>query len=695
MAEKPSYNELRKKVQMLERELAGQRSIEKLLWEKQDQLFKVLDSLEAIVYVADMQSYEILFANRYAEKIFGNITGKICWQVLQSGNTGPCRFCNNKKLVHPDGRLRDTVLWEMQNTVNGKWYSIRDRAIDWFDGRIVHLQIAFDISARKKAEAALQASEEKFRTVADFTYDWEYWINEKGAINYISPSCERITGYGVREFEENPDLLREIVHPGDKHIVGRHLDAGLETTEVCHLNFRIINRAGEERWISHYCQPVYGNDNKFLGRRASNRDISVQKKAEEKIKLNEIRLAGLVENIKLNEMRLTALLNLYEKQGLPVKEVCDFVLEASLPLTGSDIGFMGFINDDESLMTIHAWSKSVMTQCNVHEKPLVFSIADAGIWGEAVRRHQPVIINDYNASPLKKGIPDGHLGIMRFMAVPLLDKKKVVAVVAVGNKRNDYSEEDVIQLQLLIKGMWQIIKRREAEDDLIKQTEMIKYFTNTVAHDLKNPAVAIHGLARILMKKHGKLPRDKVENFLDQIVKSSEQMVSLSEDINTYISTREAPLHLTDLDLKPIWKSIREEFTPRLRKRKIELSEPELSSLNIRADKNSLLRIYRNLVDNALKYGGSGLSEITLNYESTPTHHILGVKNNGALIPQEQIDTVFDIFSRGADETAPAGTGLGLAIVKEIAKHHRGSAWVVSSSEADTTFYVSFAHNLK
>ncbi len=375
----------------------------------------------------------------------------------------------------------------------------------------------------KKIKAALLESEEKFRTVADFTYDWEYWINEKGAFNYISPSCERITGYSVKEFEDNPALLLDIIHPDDWQPFSRHLDEDLETPKVCHLNFRIINRAGEERWISHYCQPVYGHGNKFLGRRASNRDISVQKKAEESVRLNEIRQATL--------------LNLYEMQRLPVKEVCDFVLEASQPLTASEIGFMGFLNDDESQMTIHSWSKSVMAQCKIHEKPIVFSIADAGVWGEAVRQRQPIIINDYNSSPLKRGIPDGHVGIKRFMAVPLFDEEKIVAVVAVGNKRQEYGEQDIKQLQLLIEGMWQIIKRRQVEDELIKQAEMIKNFTNTVSHDLKNPAVAIHGLAKILTKKYGEMSQEKRENFLGQIVKSAEQIVTLSGDINAYIST--------------------------------------------------------------------------------------------------------------------------------------------------------------
>ena len=681
MTANPSYSELQKKVKVLEQELAGQRSIEKLLWEKQDQLFKVLDSLEAIVYVADMQSYEILFANRYTEKLFNHITGKTCWKVLQSGMTGPCPFCNNNELVTPDGKPKDTILSEMQNTSNDRWYSIRDRAIDWFDGRVVHLQIAVDISDRKEAEAALQASEEKFRTVADFTYDWEYWINEQGKFNYISPSCERMTGVNIKEFEEDPALLLDIIHPDDRQNFSRHLKEELKSSEVCHLNFRVITRTGEERWISHYCQQVHGYDKKFLGRRASNRDITEQKKAEEKIKLNE--------------MRLEAVLTLYEMQDLPIKEVCDFVLEASLPLTGSDIGFMGFLNDAESQMTVHSWSKSVMSACKIHEMPIVFNIAEAGLWGEAVRKRCPVIINDYMASPQKKGVPEGHVSILRFMAVPLFDKEKIVAVAAVGNKREDYGEQDVKQLQLLIKGMWQILKRRQSEEELRKQAVMIKHFTNTVSHDLKNPAVAIHGIAKILRRKKGDLSPEKLENFIEQIVNGAEQIVTLSDNINVFISTRETPLQLKTVNLKEIWQTIREEFAPRLRKGRITWREAELSIPKIRADQNGLLRVYRNLVDNALKYGGRKLSEIVLGYESSRTHHILSVQNDGDIIQPQEIASIFEVFKRKGDASAPAGTGLGLAIVREIAEHHKGKSWVESSAEGKTTFYFSIALNLK
>jgi len=680
VAAKPSYSELQEKVKFLEDELAGLKSVEKLLWEKQDQLFKVLDSLDAFVYVADLDSYEILFANLHAEKLFGPITGKICWQVLQANMTGPCPFCPNSKLLNAAGEASGMIATEMQNTLNGRWYSIRDRAIEWFDGRMVHLQIALDITDRKTAENALKSSKEKYRTVADFTYDWEYWINESGVFNYISPSFTRITGYEVEKYLADPDLLLEIIHPESRACFEAHLKEELESEEIFHLEFCIITKSGEERWISHYCQPVYSTDGKFLGRRASNRDISEQKKTQRLIKLNELRQATLLQ--------------LYDMEALTIKEVCNFILESSLPITASSIGFLGFLSDDESQMSIHAWTKSVMEHCSIHKKPIVFNIQKAGIWGEAVRKRKPIIINNYQSAPQKKGIPEGHVSIERFMAVPLFDNEKIVALAAVGNKRLDYDQNDVRQLQLLVEGMWQIIKRKQTEEKLVKQSEMIKQFANSVSHDLKNPAIAIHGLSQVIKRKFKELPREKLENFIDQITKSAEQIVSLAEDINIYISSRDAPLQLKDLELQQIWQTIKEEFVPQLRKRDIQWIETGMEIPFIRADQNALLRVYRNLVDNALKYGGSDLSEIKLGYEASGTHHILKVQNDGKLIPQEATASIFETFKRCGGESIPAGTGLGLSTVKEIARQHKGDSWVISSSKEKTTFYVSIAQNL-
>jgi PAS domain S-box-containing protein len=131
-------------------------------------------------------------------------------------------------------------------------------------------------------ETELRKSEERFRTIAAFTYDWQYWLDPDGDYVYVSPSCERITGYRSDEFRKNPELLQTIIHPDDCAAVTEHLRGEpLESSPAHLVEFRVITRGGEERWIEHACQPVYGSDGNYLGRRASNRDITERRRAEE------------------------------------------------------------------------------------------------------------------------------------------------------------------------------------------------------------------------------------------------------------------------------------------------------------------------------------------------------------------------------------------------------------------------------
>lgn len=132
--------------------------------------------------------------------------------------------------------------------------------------------LLLEISERKKIEEAFRQSEERFRTVADFTYDWEYWIAPDQSIVYMSPSCERITGYTRDEFSDSPELLRRIVHPDDLCEFLRLIDSSTQK-HVTGVEFRVICKDGSIRWISHASQPVLSNGS-YLGLRGSNRDIT-------------------------------------------------------------------------------------------------------------------------------------------------------------------------------------------------------------------------------------------------------------------------------------------------------------------------------------------------------------------------------------------------------------------------------------
>ncbi len=134
----------------------------------------------------------------------------------------------------------------------------------------------------------LQESEERFHTMIDFTYDWEYWVGPDKQLLYMSPACERISGYRAEDFKRDSQLLTTIVHPDDRASFEQHGDAVLESAATM-LDLRIITRSGEVRWISHACQSVYSADGRWLGRRVSNRDITERKQAEELVQKNETR----------------------------------------------------------------------------------------------------------------------------------------------------------------------------------------------------------------------------------------------------------------------------------------------------------------------------------------------------------------------------------------------------------------------
>jgi diguanylate cyclase (GGDEF)-like protein/PAS domain S-box-containing protein len=140
-----------------------------------------------------------------------------------------------------------------------------------------------DVTATVLTEISLRESEERFRTIADYTYDWEYWEGPKGEILYTSQSCLDVTGYTVTDFIVQPELIYLIIHPEDRPLMETHRTDILHE-DACTLNFRIVRRDGAIRWIAHGCRRVFGRNGRFMGRRASNRDITELKEAEERIR---------------------------------------------------------------------------------------------------------------------------------------------------------------------------------------------------------------------------------------------------------------------------------------------------------------------------------------------------------------------------------------------------------------------------
>jgi PAS domain S-box-containing protein len=253
-----------------------------------------------------------------------------------------------------------------------------------------------------------------------------------------------------------------------------------------------------------------------------------------------------------------------------------------------------------------------------------------------------------------------------------------------------YNADGTISKQAMILD---ITERKEMEKALEKSAEKIKLFAYSVSHDLKSPAAAIYGLTKRLHDRYIDSLDEKGRRYCDQILRASLHVGALIEKINAYIEAQEAPLRVEDLDLKEILQIIKDEFSPRLTIRQIKWLEPD-SIPELKGDKISLLRVFRNFVDNALKYGGENLSEIKVGYQESDDFHILSVSDNGIGLQGRDYENLFLAFRRDDSSKGVEGAGLGLAIVREIAERHRGKVWAEPGENKGATFYMSVFKDL-
>lgn len=233
-----------------------------------------------------------------------------------------------------------------------------------------------------------------------------------------------------------------------------------------------------------------------------------------------------------------------------------------------------------------------------------------------------------------------------------------------------------------------------AEEALQESAKKIKLFAYSVSHDLKSPAISIHGLTKRLTKLYRNALDEKGKTYCDLILKASKQIAELAQNINVYITTKETPITIESVNLRKLFQMVKEEIAPQLSTRKVRWSEPAYLP-EIKADRLAVVRMIRNLVDNALKYGGDDLSEINIGYQESDESHILSVMDDGIGLKEADSKDVFDIFKRTKTSRGIEGAGLGLAIVKEIAERHGGKIWIRQGTEKGIEFRVSISKYLQ
>ncbi len=302
------------------------------------------------------------------------------------------------------------------------------------------LQAAGERTARQKAEKELQLRNAALTAAANGVL----LADSDGRILWVNPAFTAMTGYTMEEAAgQNPRILKSGRHPDAFYrqlwetithggiwrgeIYNRRKDGSLYLEEMAITPFQ-----SGEGTVTHFV--------------AVKQDITDRKRGEQRVE----RLLRLVE-----------LGDSLDKRAL-LQRGMDELQE----LTNSRIGFLHFVSEDQNEIELVTWTTGTLkTYCNaVFDSH--YPVSRAGIWADCVHTKAAIIVNDYATAAEKRGLPEGHAALQRFVSVPVLEGGRVRMIVGVGNADEDYDEGDVITISLYANDMFRMARRKEAQEML-------------------------------------------------------------------------------------------------------------------------------------------------------------------------------------------------------------------------------------
>ncbi|MBU4231728.1 MAG: PAS domain S-box protein [Proteobacteria bacterium] len=557
-------------------------------------------------------------------------------------------------------------------------------------GRKHYQAIIRDISERKQDEKLLKESEEKYRTLFESSSEGIFLMtdvfldcNEKACRLW---ACQRedIIGHSPMEFSppRQPDgrsseaaareRIRKAISGEPQFFYWQHRrkDGVLIDTEISLIAVTVTGR---------------------LLVQATLRDISDRKQAEAEIKLNEARLASLVK------------IAHYESES--IQDLLDFALNEAIALTGSKIGYICFYDDETRQFTLNTWSKEVMQECTIAEPPTIFQLEKTGIWGEAVRQARPIMVNDFPAPhPLKRGYPEGHAALYKYLTIPVFSGERIVAVAAVANKATDYDQADVRQLTLMMDAVWKILARRQAEEALrflnlelelrveerTAQLEAanreLETFSYSVSHDLRAPLRGIDGWSLAFLEDYGDGLDEQGRNYLGWVRAETQRMGQLIDDLLSLSRVSRAEMRREPVDLTALVQAIADKLRQTDPERQAEfIIQPGLAATG---DPRLLEMALVNLLENAWKFTGKQpVARIEFGGMEQDGRPVFFLRDNGTGFDMAYASNLFGAFQRLHQASEFPGTGIGLATVQRIINRHGGRIWAEAAVDQGATFY--------
>jgi PAS domain S-box-containing protein len=316
--------------------------------------------------------------------------------------------------------------------------------------------------------------QEEFRTTLYSIGDAVITTDHEGRVRQMNPVAEQLTGWPEAEAQGQPleDVFR-IIHEETRvaaespvqHVLREGTVVGLANHTL------LVARDGTERPIADSGAPIRDESGAIIGVVLVFRDQTREQAVEQEIRRNEARLRSLV--------------SILQYPADSVQDFLDYALNEAIQLTGSKIGYLYRYYEDRREFVLNSWSREVMRECTIVSPQTCYELGQTGLWGEAVRQRRPILVNDFTAAhPLKKGYPEGHAQLFKYLTVPVFSGGKIVGVVGVANKETDYHETDILQLTLLMEAVWKVVEQRQAQDkerQAVRSYRMLSHCNKVIA----------------------------------------------------------------------------------------------------------------------------------------------------------------------------------------------------------------------
>ncbi len=674
------------------RDITERKQAQEVLKESEEQFRRIFETSRDLLFLTSMDG-KILDVSQSSSDLSGYTVDELKTMNIQQLclEAGEREKLIQKMLEHGfvenleiKGRKKDGNTLDILVTVT----FIKDKL-----GKPVGLQGSIkDITERKRVEAALIESQEKFRFIVENSTAGIALVGLDGKYQMVNPAFCEIFGYSGEELLM-VDFLT-ITHPDDVELSKKIMKEVLTEGKCVRFSKRFYHKDKHIIWAEASSILVYDANNNpsyFITHLIDNT----------KRKLAE-------DGINRHNARLQCLLKISQFKAKNTTQLLDFAMKEAMELTESKLGYIFLYNEKLKQLTHVAWSTDVKRDCTVPNPPNIYNLNDTGCWGEVIRQRKPYFNNNYGSdTEREKGTPVGHVILNKLLSLPIFVDGEIVATIGVANKDKDYDNTDAQQLTILMDSVWKMVEKQKYQEELIvakekaEESDKLKSaFLANMSHEIRTPMNAILGFSELLTQPCQS--EEKKTRFSNLIKERSLDLLRIIEDILdiSKIEMGQMTLRESQTDIEGLLVELftyhrlrQENLRPDAKFNLLLNIDQSIKNFSILIDAQRLKQILMNFIDNAFKFTLNGSIELGCQLKGNDI--LFSVSDTGIGIPPEKQHIIFDRFRQADDSFASrrfGGTGLGLSIARGLSDLMQGKIWLTSEENVGTTFYFSLPY---